>query len=1238
MLHYNVISTKSSSPFALVAPALSTLTLVEQAVEMAVRHGYHVFPLAGKRPIFSEERTGSRWGCSNDPQTIRRRFHEAGRSATGVGIATEESGLFVIDIDTKAGGHADDGFAPFFDLEKQYGQVSQTITARSPSGSIHLYFNHVRGLKMSASEVAPGVDVRAIGSFVVAPPTLTAKGHYEWIHSPADIEVADAPLWLIFKAMFHKFKERRILAARGIHDHTGLAEIAVDDWRQYVDALVAEHEAEQRQVSARRRVSVSVGDCSSDPLNRSQAAIMEVLPWRLLDGIVGGVKSLPPGDGHRKNESLHKASVRAGHVVGHPDFASSGMTAAMAESRLLAASSGWGERHTESVRLDSIRRGVAHGVSEALSSRWLTGRIDRALNPAQPLDDDTTPAANDIERVSTEEARMLLREQVSEAFEQIAAFRRGEIEKPPFAAIGKQITADTGLGKTEAVIDAIKANLADADRGGGILYFAKTLKLADEIRERLIAAGIHEHHIRVHRGRGADDPTSVDGGKMCNRHELAEVSARSEQTIERTLCNPRRGAADEKTLQCPFFETCAYRRQHAEGKAAITITSHATLALDGVDGLPDSPYAIVIDEDFTAITPARRKDRDQGRYLTAAQLERRVTIEVDVKKGADADAIKVAEAKAEVDTNDIRYWRRLVVKATNNAAGDYLRLDHLLDAGFNRLDTGDKFAPNWLESKLRKQDEPQSPASEDVAQYEAKLDRHAPKPRLWRQLWREVYDMLSGDGEVTTQVYCAASGDVLFADHGIIADRYGGLAGRQRAPALRPKSSDSSSSTSRPHVPIIMLDATPPPEADHTRVMGLAAPQAGQAVSAAAPHMLVELVLSAPTSKTKLTPADKAKSISRNAKRVGLSIRADMAQHGHDANDVLVVTHMSTKEGLTRWLPGVEIRHYGALAGLDGYGQHRALYLVGAPLPALDAVVAAEEAARYEEIPTGELEWTPQVVKTRTGERYEVTVASHADAGVAARLAHIRDSAMIQALGRLRGVNRTTDNPCRAVILADVALKCEVDSVQDWTQFESDAIGVMAAAGFVPQGRDGAWGAWSSLFESEKECKTTMDYCSWSPPADDGWREVEFRASGGQGAWFKAWTRLSDEEICERWNVEIKADPVVAMVASGMVFTSPALAFAASALTPEHRPSFLTNNLIKGKRARLPVSWPSVDSCRKSLRANPPECPPGWQTFTIRLARSSKDMPVYAAPHLTAEDIIARADAMGFTIKQIDRA
>lgn len=489
MLYRNNTDSVNLSPAEnAVAPAPTPafpVSLVEQAALLATAYGWHVFPIGkSKRPILNAESTGTRWGCSLDPQTIRKHFHQASRSVKGIGIATEESGLFVVDIDTIEGGHADDGFAAFFKLEDQHGQTPDTVTARSPSGSIHLYFKLVRGLQQSSSKVAPGVDIKASGSFVVAPPTRTPKGVYEWIHSPADTEVADAPRWLVFKAMFHGANYSKYLAAIGILDHTDLADIDVDDWREHVDGLIADHKAKNPQRSPSSAISASMSDGLSAPLNRSQASNLEALPWQLLDDIVARVGSLPPGEGNNKNTALHKAANRAGHLVGHPFFANSGITADSIEDRLMRASEGWGERHDSTSRFDSIRRGVEYGKSKASSEtiKWLEKAIDRALGKtSEPLaDEDNTPAVNDIERVTADEGRQQLCDQVAAAFDQVAAYQRGDVTQPPFASIGAQITANTGLGKTEAVIGAIKEHLPEITLGGGLLYFAKTLRVGPE--------------------------------------------------------------------------------------------------------------------------------------------------------------------------------------------------------------------------------------------------------------------------------------------------------------------------------------------------------------------------------------------------------------------------------------------------------------------------------------------------------------------------------------------------------------------------------------------------------------------------------------------------------------------------------------------------------------------------------------------------------------------------------------
>lgn len=90
--------------------------------------------------------------------------------------------------------------------------------------------------------------------------------------------------------------------------------------------------------------------------------------------------------------------------------------------------------------------------------------------------------------------------------------------------------------------------------------------------------------------------------------------------------------------------------------------------------------------------------------------------------------------------------------------------------------------------------------------------------------------------------------------------------------------------------------------------------------------------------------------------------------------------------------------------------------------------------------------------------------------------------------------------------------------------------------------------------------------------------------------------------------------------------------------TPKTDEGIPIENLLLENPHPFSVSWVSADACRMSLKTSPPTCPAGWQTFTIRLARSSKAVEVFTAPHLTADDTVARAAALGFTIKEINRA
>jgi putative DNA primase/helicase len=131
------------------------------------------------------------------PYLERRATGEELRTWTwrGVGIVTGPvSGVLVLDADGPEGRG---------ELEK-YGHPP-TPMVRTPGGGLHLYFRHPDLEVKTGIRVAPGLDVKATGGYVVAPPTVGANDKpYEWLISPDDTEFAEPPAWLL-----HLLKRRQ---------------------------------------------------------------------------------------------------------------------------------------------------------------------------------------------------------------------------------------------------------------------------------------------------------------------------------------------------------------------------------------------------------------------------------------------------------------------------------------------------------------------------------------------------------------------------------------------------------------------------------------------------------------------------------------------------------------------------------------------------------------------------------------------------------------------------------------------------------------------------------------------------------------------------------------------------------------------------------------------------------------------------------------------------------------------
>jgi hypothetical protein len=141
---------------------------------------------------------GNNWGYTKDPAEIQKLGYWNKYPNDPIGIPTGSvNGFFVIEADTPKG-HEVDGVASLAELEAKHSPLPKTRMARSPSGSIHYYFNYPEGAEFAgtANELAPGVDVLGEGRMVIAPPSFNPKynGHYEWVNEEP---IADAPAWLL---------------------------------------------------------------------------------------------------------------------------------------------------------------------------------------------------------------------------------------------------------------------------------------------------------------------------------------------------------------------------------------------------------------------------------------------------------------------------------------------------------------------------------------------------------------------------------------------------------------------------------------------------------------------------------------------------------------------------------------------------------------------------------------------------------------------------------------------------------------------------------------------------------------------------------------------------------------------------------------------------------------------------------------------------------------------------------
>lgn len=140
--------------------------MIKEALEY-LEMGFNLIPMKPNK--FPAIKWGEYQENRQDENFIREWFTSGNYN---IAIITGEiSGVVVLDIDPKHGA----------DVNYYLSKYPSGLVASTPSGGCHIYFKHPNYKVQNRVGIFPGVDLRADGGYVNAPPSKYQVGNYTWL-------------------------------------------------------------------------------------------------------------------------------------------------------------------------------------------------------------------------------------------------------------------------------------------------------------------------------------------------------------------------------------------------------------------------------------------------------------------------------------------------------------------------------------------------------------------------------------------------------------------------------------------------------------------------------------------------------------------------------------------------------------------------------------------------------------------------------------------------------------------------------------------------------------------------------------------------------------------------------------------------------------------------------------------------------------------------------------------------
>lgn len=569
---------------------------------------------------------------------------------------------------------------------------------------------------------------------------------------------------------------------------------------------------------------------------------------------------------------------------------------------------------------------------------------------------------------SATEARQRLSEAV-EAFHKVNAATMSLTE---FVAPLHILEASLGLGKTttalKATVERIRQLRKQGDEQGAAVVLVPMHRLSEQVKADLKRMA-PELSVEILRGVEAQDPDNP-GETVCK--QLDEYRKR-QRLMDEAPCE-----------KCPHAESCMFLKGR-EAKADIYVQAHGAIA--------------------TQAAPAKEK---RNQYLDHVVIDESplsaMLFGTNGTSNISLAAWEVARLPAHPDgAADLAAWRAKAAQAAQ-ANGEGPMLAAALDAaGLTPDICREASGLEWARKVELSKDADKETRKRERAQLE-----HNATIIVTAGIWKDMAELLASSEGIGGRLYVRAD-----ADKGLVIERQG---------VREPHKTYNSA-------PILALDAT----ADAAVAEAVLRRQAARVdvIRAAEPmlHVTQDMQFSGSKSMLLDSPTESGKKACRNNRRRLESFIARKARKLAPKR-LLFVGNKDLVEQLE--LPDNVLKaHFNALRGLNDFQDVAAAVIVGRPQPNERAVNRIASAIFNRHI-EGRIDWRGQGERNTNHGPVMCKASIHPDDDAQRILKLTRDAEVEQAIGRLRGVNRS--EPVEVFLLSDAIVRQTVELSPVWAE------------------------------------------------------------------------------------------------------------------------------------------------------------------------------------------------------------